>query len=260
MGKVYAVINQKGGVGKTTTAFNLVDQMMKQGKKVLAIDVDSQGSLTRTMGFVPSELEYTVGNLFEMYIKRIPVLDMKQYILSGNGIDLLPANSMLSVADISIVTATAREYLLKKIIAPIRDQYDYIVIDCPPTLGMVVVNILTAADELIVPIKAGETDTLGFEALLDTVEMIKLETNPALHVAGVVLTMFDSRLKEARKVLEEVKSRCADVGIHMFEAKITSSTKVSAAFRARKSLEDYDANSALAQNYIAFVQEVLAHE
>lgn len=259
MGKVYAIINQKGGVGKTTTAFNLADQMAKRGKKVLAIDVDSQGTLTAMMGYTPSQLEYTTGKLFELYIRRLPVSNIEQYILKGENFDLLPSNSALSVADLSIVTATAREYLLKKIIASLREEYDYLVMDCPPTLGMVVVNILTAADELIIPIKAEEADTLGFEALLDTVELIKLETNPDLHVAGVVLTMFDKRLKEARQVLSEVTERCADMEIRMFATKIMSSTKASAAFRVRKSLEDYEADSKLAQNYIEFAREVL-HE
>lgn len=257
MGKVYAVINQKGGVGKTTTVFNMAAEIANRGNKVLVMDMDPQGSLTTSMGFIPHELENTIGGIFGALIRREPMPNLESYIVSRGSIDLIPANLTLSVADISIVTATAREYILKKIISPLKGIYDHIIIDCPPTLGMLVVNVLTAADSIVVPIKASEMDAKGFESLLDTVEMIRMETNPKLHIEGVLLTMFDARLLEARAVLQSLSEFCPSCGIKMFDAKIGTSTKASGAFRERKTIAEFDNKSSLTGSYSDFVTEVL---
>lgn len=258
MGQVYAVINQKGGVGKTTTVFNMAAELANNDKKVLVMDMDPQGSLTTSMGFVSSDIENTIGKVFETLIRREPMPDLGSYIISRGKLDLIPSNLTLSVADISIVTATAREYILKKIILQIKDQYDYIIIDCPPTLGMLVVNVLTAADSIIVPIKASEMDAKGFESLLDTVQMIKMETNPMLRIEGVLITMFNKRFKEAQQVLASLNQFCSELDIKIFDSKIATSTKVSEAFRGRKTLAEIDKNSNLANSYKNFVMEVLA--
>ncbi len=258
MGKVFAVINQKGGVGKTTTVFNMAAEIANNGNKVLVMDMDSQGSLTTSMGFVSSDIENTIGKVFETLIRREPMPNLQEYIISRDNVDLIPSNLTLSVADISIVTATAREYLLKKIIMQIKEQYDYIIIDCPPTLGMLVVNVLTAADSIIVPIKASEMDAKGFESLLDTVQMIKMETNPTLQIEGVLMTMFDGRLKEAREVLMSLSQFCSELGIKIFESKVGTSTKASRAFRERRTLAEFAKDSNLANSYKNFVMEVLA--
>ncbi|WP_324825106.1 ParA family protein [Sinanaerobacter sp. ZZT-01] len=261
MGKVYAIINQKGGVGKTTTVFNMAAEMAEQGKKVLTIDMDPQGSLTTSMGQVPSELEYTIGDLFMELIDRKPLPDIKDYILSRGKVEYIPANLALSVADASIQRViVAREYLLKKIIAPLRSLYDYIIIDCPPTLGSLVVNALTASDALIVPIKANDMDTKGFDSLIDTVEMIKIETNPSLKIEGVLLTMFDERLLEARDVLKTLEGSCEYFSIPIYRAKIGTSTKAARAFRQRKTIAEFDINSKISLSYKEFVREVLADE
>ena len=257
---VYAIINQKGGVGKTTTAFNLATELANQGKKVLCMDMDPQGNLTTAMGFKASEIDNNIGKIFELLIKREPMPILKDYILSRGNVDLIGSNLTLSVADISIVTATAREYILKKIIAQLKDQYDYIIIDCPPTLGMLVVNILTAADSIIIPIGASEMDTQGFEPLLDTIEMIRMETNPNLTIKGVLLTMYTPRLVECREVLDSLTELCPQYGVKIFNTKIGSSTKAARAFRARKTLAEYEIDSALSVAYRAFVQEVMSNE
>ncbi|WP_206457914.1 ParA family protein [Anaerovorax sp. IOR16] len=261
MGKVYAIINQKGGVGKTTTVFNMAAEMAEQGKKVLTIDMDPQGSLTTSMGQVPSELEFTIGDLFMELIDRKPLPDIKDYILSRGKVEYIPANLTLSVADASMQRViVAREYLLKKIIAPLRTLYDYIIIDCPPTLGSLVVNALTASDALIVPVKSNDMDTKGFESLIDTVEMIKMETNPNLKIVGVLLTMFDERLLEAREVLKGLKESCEYFRIPLYQAKIGTSTKAARAFRQRKTIAEFDASSKISLSYKEFVREVLADE
>lgn len=257
MAKVYAVINQKGGVGKTTTTFNMGAEIANQGYKVLLMDMDPQGSLTISMGFDAPMIEKTISGLFEAVIRREPLPEISDYILKRENLELVPSNLSLSAADTSIVQATAREYILKKIIAKVKDDYDYIIIDCPPTLGMLVVNVLTAAEALIVPIKASEMDAKGFETLLDTVLMIKQETNPNLYIKGVLMTMFDKRLIEARETLSSLSNLCPEYGIKIFESKIEPSTKASGAFRERKTLEEYSKDSKLAISYKNFVTEVL---
>lgn len=257
MAKVYAIINQKGGVGKTTTAFNMGAEIANKGYKVLLMDMDPQGSLTISMGFDAPNVEKTISDLFEAVIRRVAFPEMADYILKRGNLDLIPANLSLSVADTLIVQATSREYILKKIIAKISEDYDYIIIDCPPTLGMLVVNVLTAADALIVPIKASEMDAKGFETLLDTVLMIKQDTNPNLYIEGVLMTMFDKRLIEARETFASLARICPDYGIKIFNAKIEPSTKASGAFRERKTLKEYSEESKLAISYRNFVTEVL---
>ncbi|MFV0518570.1 MAG: ParA family protein [Aminipila sp.] len=266
MCKVFAVINQKGGVGKTTTTFNMGAEIANKGNKVLLMDMDPQGSLTTSMGFIAYDIENTIGKVFEYIIRSERASNIRRgetgvnindYILTRDNLDLIPSNLTLSVADISIVTATAREYILKKIIMQLKDSYDYIIIDCPPTLGMLVVNVLTAADSIIVPIKASEMDAKGFETLLDTVELIRMQTNPNLQIDGVLMTMFDNRLKEAREVLESLYNFCSQYGIRIYNSKIGTSTKASRAFRERKTLAEFDKGSSLATGYSDFVLEVL---
>lgn len=261
MSKVYAIINQKGGVAKTTTVLNTASEIANQGKKVLVMDMDPQGSLTTSMGYVPPDIENTIGKIFETLIRREPMPDLKEFILPRGSVDLIPSNLTLSIADISIGSVlTAREYILKKIINVLKENYDYIFIDCPPTLGLLVVNVLTAADSIIVPIKASEMDAKGFESLLTTVQMIKMETNPSLQIEGVLMTMFDGRLLEAREVLESLNEFCEQFGIKIFNSKIGTSTKASRAFRERKTLSEYDKDCGLAQNYKDFVAEVMEDE
>ncbi len=257
---VFAIINQKGGVGKTTTAFNMATELANQGKKVLCMDMDPQGNLTTAMGFKSSEIENNIGKIFQILIRREPMPDLDDYILSRGKVHLIGSNLTLSVADISIVTATAREYILKKIIAQVKQQYDYIIIDCPPTLGMLVVNILTAADSIIIPIGASEMDAQGLEPLLDTIEMIRLETNPNLTIKGVLVTMYRARFVECREALDSLYEICPQYGVKIFETKIGDSTTVGRAFRKRKTLAEYDENSSLALEYKDFVQEVLKFE
>ncbi len=257
MGKIIAVFNQKGGVGKTTTTMNVAAGLRDMGKNVLAIDLDPQGSLTTCFGFEPAEMEKTISQLLEALIRRAPVESISDYIVEKNGMSLIPANITLSVTDVGIVTATAREYLLQKLLLGIKDEYDYILIDCLPSLGMLAINALTAADSIIVPIKAQYLDIKGFELLLSTLNLVKEETNRKLSVAGIVITMYDSRIKLAKQVAEALHDTYGSLGIKIFNTIISQSTKAAEASIEGKDIYAYSKDSKTSSEYAALTQEVL---
>ncbi len=265
MGKIIAVSNQKGGVGKTTSTLNIGAGLVKKGKKVLLLDLDPQGSLTTCMGFEPSELENTIALLIDSFIRRSPIADIQSLIIDINGLHLLPSNITLSVVENAIVTATSREYILKKILTPLKEHYDYILIDCLPSLGMLNLNALTACDSVLVPIKAQFLDLKGFELLLDSIHLVKEETNPNIAIEGIVLTMYDDRLKLAKKVSEAIERAYGGNGIEegaikIFETRISTSTKAAEASVTGKSIYDYDKACKTADEYERLVMEVIALE
>ena len=262
MAKVYAIINQKGGVAKTTTTFNMGAEIANRGYKVLLIDMDPQGTLTESMGFKKNLLDKTVDGLISPLTLKKPIPEVSEYILKRKNLDLIPANIALSTAELLLVQATSREYVFKKVINKIKEtyDYDYILIDCPPTLGMLVVNILTAANSIIVPIAATEIETPGFADLIETVKYQKMETNPDLYIEGVLMTKFNNRLKESKKALNIVTEICEQYGIVIFDAKIKHGTVAPQAYGERKTINEYAGNSEVAKNYRDFVTEVLNAE
>ena len=266
MGKIIAISNQKGGVGKTTSTLNIGAGLASKGKKVLLLDLDPQGSLTTCMGYEPSELENTIAQLIDAFIRRRAIDDLEPFIIDVEGLHLLPSNITLSVVENAIVTATSREYILKKILAPLKEEYDYILIDCLPSLGMLNLNALTACDSVMVPIKAQFLDLKGFELLLDSINLVKAETNPAIGVEGIVLTMYDDRLKLAKKVSEAVQQAYGSSvsgspgGIRIFETRISTSTKAAEASATGQSIYDYDKGSKTAHEYERLVTEVMTLE
>ncbi len=261
MGKVYAVINQKGGVGKTTTVFNMGAEIAKRGYKVLLMDMDPQANLTSYMGYDEDELdvESTIVGLLRSMVEGNPVQDIKQYILKRGNVDLIPSSIMLSSLEIPMVGTVAREYLTKKMLTALRDNYDYIIIDSPPTLGLFVINILTAADEVIIPIKASKMSINGFKSLLDSIGMIKKNTNTNLYITGVLVTMFNPRLNAAKATLECLEQLCSKYNISIFKSKIGNSTQADMAFDEKKTIEELDCNSVLAKQYAGFVNEVIEY-
>lgn len=259
MGKVFAVINQKGGVGKTTTVFNMAAELTNRGYKVLAMDIDPQANLTSYMGYDENEVDtkFTIAEIFNLLIQGAQIKNLNQYILKRNKIDLIPSSIVLAKVETAMMLSVAREYLLKKIVTPLRDSYDYILIDCPPTLGLLVINILTAADEVIIPIKAAKMNVNGFEGLLNIIEMIKQVTNPKLYISGVLITMFDPRFNAAKRVVEYLQEFCPQYNISIYKTRIGNSTMADLAFDDKKTLAEYDSRAILAKQYFSFTEEVL---
>ena len=189
-----ALVNQKGGVGKSTTAVNLGIGLARHGKKVLLVDADSQGNLTEMLGWQqPDKLEHTLAYLLEKVICDEP-LNMKEGILHHEeGVDLIPSNIELSGMEVVLVNTMSRETVLRTYLNEIKRQYDYILIDCSPSLGMITLNALTAADKVIIPVQAHFLPVKGLEQLLKTVNKVKRQLNPKLQIGGILLTMVEGR-------------------------------------------------------------------
>ncbi len=201
MGKVVAVFNQKGGVGKTTTNVNLSASIAKMGKKVLVLDLDPQGNSTSGYGIEKNEVESTI---YEVLINND---DIEEAIIKTDfeNIDIVASATELAGAEIEFTTIEEREYILKKALSKVRDKYDYIFIDCPPSLGMLTINCLTAVDSVLIPIQCEYYALEGVSQLMETISLIKRSLNPNLEIQGVVLSMFDGRANLSIQVVEEVK-------------------------------------------------------
>ena len=201
MTKIIALAQQKGGVGKTTTTINLGASLVELGRKVLVIDFDPQGALTAGLGLNPSSLEKTVYSVL-----RSSSVKLKDVIIKTNsGLNLVPANIDLAAADVELVNETGREYVLKEKLSPVQNEYDYVLIDCQPSLGLLTVNALSASTNVVIPIQTQYLALRGMELLLQTIEKVKLRINPDLQITGILPTMFDSRTTHSREVLEELK-------------------------------------------------------
>lgn len=251
MGKVVAIANQKGGVGKTTTAFNLGAALVERGRRVLLVDLDQQGSLTMSAGQQPEELEQTVYTVLSSYAdpkeKRPAQLD-GVIIEIGAGLYLAPANIELAALDLELTRAYNRERILKRALGTMREEYDYILLDCPPSLGLVVVNALTAADEVLIPLQADYLATKGVKLLLDSIEAVTSQLNPQLHIAGIVLTLADQRTNHARQVIELTRSSFASK-LKVFETLVRMNVRLKEAPITGKSVLEYDGQSEAARAY-----------
>lgn len=198
---VYAIANQKGGVGKTTTTHSIAIALAELGRAVLVVDSDPQGSLTFSLGLDPDELEPTLN---DVVAGRATVVDT---ILQTEHVDLVPANIDLAGAEITLLSRTGREYLLRGELADLLDTYDDILIDCSPSLGVLTINALTAADQVIIPVQAETLSHRGVSQLLETIDDVRRLTNRSLQVSGVVATMFDGRTRHSREVLSDLLAR-----------------------------------------------------
>ncbi|MBO4495384.1 MAG: ParA family protein, partial [Clostridiales bacterium] len=201
MGYVISIVNQKGGVGKTTTAVNLGSFLAAKRKKVLILDLDPQGNATSGYGFDKMELENTV---YDLLVNEENIENVIQHTNVKN-VDMCPTNINLAGAEVELVSAISRETILKRAIEPIVDDYDYIIIDCPPSLGLLTINALSACEGVIVPIQGEYYALEGLTQLIDTINMIKKKLNPVVGILGVVITMFDSRTQLTKQVVEEVE-------------------------------------------------------
>jgi chromosome partitioning protein len=251
--RVIAVANQKGGVGKTTTAINLAACLAQAGKKVLAIDFDPQGNTTSGLGLNKHKLERTV---YRMLLGECRI-DQATFETAVEGLYILPSNVELSGAEIELIGFDKREYLLKSAMEDIRYLYDFIIIDCPPSLSLLTVNALTAADTVLVPIQCEYFALEGLSQLTHTIELVKRRLNPRLELEGVVFTMYDSRTNLSMQVIEEVKGHLTG---NTFKTVVPRNVRLSEAPSHGLPITVYDVKSKGAEAYQALAKEVIDRE
>lgn len=258
MSKVIAIANQKGGVGKTTTAISLGISLTKLNRRVLLIDLDGQANLTMSLGYDPDELDNTITNLIENRIKDYNYkIEKERYIINTEeGVNLLPADIGLSGIEVKMLNTINRENILKNIIRDFKDDYDYIIIDCLPSLGNLTINALVAADSVIIPVQSQYLSLKGMEQLLETVHGVKAQINPDLEVEGILLTMYDKRTNLSREVLESVKETYENY-INIFRNVISVSTKIAEAPSQGISIFKYQPKSEVARSYELLAKEVI---
>lgn len=252
MAQVIAIINQKGGVGKSTTAINLAAALGDLGKRVLVVDFDPQGNATSGFGVDKDQLE---SDVYEALMNSVPLSDVVVQSPVEH-VDVAPATIQLAGAEIELVSVMARESVLRYVLDPIREQYDYVFIDCPPSLGLLTVNSLVAADSLLIPIQCEFYALEGLSKLLESMRMVKGRLNPSLEVFGVVMTMFDARTTLSKQVVEEVRDYFGD---KVFQSVIPRNVKLSEAPSHGLPVNLYAPSSKGAVAYASLAEEVVAH-
>ena len=260
MCKVIAICNQKGGVSKTTTTANLGVGLVRAGKKVLVIDADPQGNLSQSLGIKnPDELEVVLPSIMEQIIMDKEVDVTKGIIHHKEGLDLMPCNIDLSGVDISLVNAMSREFVLKTYVESIREFYDYILIDCMPSLGMITVNSLTASDSVLIPVQAAYLPVKGMEQLITTICRVKKHLNSEIKFEGILISMLNARTNYAKDIMVLIREYYGDA-IPIFESQIPFSVKAAETSAAGVSIFTLDKKHPVAQAYEKLTEEVIAHE
>ncbi len=256
--RVIALANQKGGTGKTTTTVNLGIGLAHLGKKVLLIDADPQGDLTTCLGWQDQDsLPTTLATVMEKVIRDEPFTTDEGILHHSEGVDLMPANIELSALEMSLVTAMSREFTLRTYVNEAKKHYDVVLIDCMPSLGMITINALAAADSVIIPVQAHYLPAKGMTQLMKTIGRVKRQINPALKVDGVLLTLVDGRTNLARQTAETLRQSYGSV-LKIYRSEIPVAIKAAEISAAGKSIYAYDKGSKVAQAYADFSKEVLA--
>lgn len=250
MGNTIAIANQKGGVGKTTTAINLAAGLAVLEHKTLVIDADPQANATSGVGFDPRSIKTSI---YECIVDEVEPANIILNTSTPN-LDILPAHIDLVGAEVEMINLPNREKMMRKVIQKIRDQYDFIIIDCSPSLGLITINALTAADSVIIPVQCEYFALEGLGKLLNTIKIVQTRLNPDLDIEGILLTMYDNRLNLSRQVAEEVKTHFQQM---VFDTIINRNTKLGEAPSFGQTIMIHDINSTGAVNYLNLAREIL---
>ena len=250
MGRIIAVANQKGGVGKTTTSINLSSCLAALGKKVLSIDMDPQGNMTSGLGIDKNEVEYSVYDLI------LGEVEIEQVICKEaiENLDVLPSNINLSAAEIELIGVEDKEYIIHNEVEKVRDNYDFVIIDCPPSLNTLTINAMTTADSILVPIQCEYYALEGLSQLIHTIELVKERLNPNLEIEGVVFTMYDARTNLSLQVVENVKDNLNQT---IYKTIIPRNIRLAEAPSHGLPIHLYDPKSAGAESYMLLAEEVI---
>ena len=256
--KITAICNQKGGVGKTVTAVNLGIGLAREGKKVLLVDMDAQGSLTASLGYQrPDQMENTLATILGRIILDEPVSPGEGILHQAEAVDLLPANIELSGLEVTLVNTMTRETILRDYLNNVRDQYDVILLDCCPSLGMLTINALAAADQVLIPMQAHYLSIKGLEQLIRTISNVKRKINPGLEIAGILITMADLRTTYSREIIELLRNSYGDK-LRIFNSIIPQSIRAAETSAEGRSIYLHDPAGKVSAAYASLTREVLA--
>lgn len=257
---VIALVNQKGGVGKSVTTVNLGVGLAQQGKKVLVVDNDPQSSLTISLGYQqPDTLPITLSDLMGKVLTDVPIAPKEGILHHPEGIDLLPASIALAGMEVSLVNVMSRETILKQVLSSYKQDYSHILIDCPPTLGMLTINALAAADRVLIPVQTQFLSAKGLEMLLQTIARVRKQINPQLKIDGILLTMVDNRTNYAKEITTLLRDTYGSK-IRVFDAVIPHSVRAAEISAEGKSIYAHDPKGKVAEAYHALTREVLQLE
>lgn len=257
-GKITAICNQKGGVGKTVTTVNLGIGLAREGKKVLLVDVDAQGSLTASLGYTqPDQILVTLATVMQSIIEDEPLPPDAGIIHHSEGVDLLPANIELSGMEVTLVNIMSREGILRQYLESVQADYDVILLDCCPSLGMLTINALTAADDVLIPAQAQYLSIKGLEQLIRTIAKVRRQLNPKLTIGGLLLTMVDRRTTYNKDIIKLLHKNY-DGKVRIFESIIPLSIRAAETSAEGKSIYLHDPDGKVAEAYAALTKEVLS--
>ena len=255
--KVIAITNQKGGVGKTTTTFNLGVALAKQGKRVLVVDVDPQSNLTTYAGWYDeNELKYTLTDLMEQSMNDEEIKIKESILHHSENVDLIPSNLSLSALENSLTYAMSREYTLRNCLSSIKDDYDYILLDCQPSLGMLTINALASANSVIIPVQSEYFALRGMTDLFKIINKVRRQINPTLKIEGALLTLVDSRANLPKEIATQLKDNYGSI-LKLFNTQIPRAVKTAESTSSGGSVFTYDKSGTVANAYSSFAKEVL---